>query len=80
MRKALAIAPMGSLALGLLSSPALPGDPHAVRNRWAGVAIGAGAATLGGLLLASLWSPLQPWRCPLSRIRLLPLCMPHRPS
>ena len=57
MRKALAIALMGSLALGLLSSPALAGDPHAVRNRWAGVAIGAGAATLGGLLLGSLWAP-----------------------
>jgi hypothetical protein len=53
MRKALAIALMGSLALGLLSSPALAGDPHAVRNRWAGVAIGAGAATLGGLLVGS---------------------------
>ena len=57
MRTVLAIALIGSLTLGLCSSPAMAGDPHAVRNRWTGAAIGAGVATLGGLLLGSLWGP-----------------------
>jgi hypothetical protein len=57
MRKVLAVALVGSLVLSLLPSAALAGDPHAVRNRWEGVAIGAGAAVLGGLLLHALYKP-----------------------
>ncbi len=57
MRKLLAVALVGSLLLCLLPSAALAGDPHAVRNRWTGVAIGAGAVALGGLLLHALQQP-----------------------
>jgi hypothetical protein len=57
MRKVLAVALLGSLLFTLLPSPALAGDPHAVRNRWAGVAIGAGSVLLGGLLLNALHGP-----------------------
>ncbi len=56
MRKIVAFALIGSLALALIPSAALAGDSHAVRNRWAGVAIGAGAVALGSLLLNSLWA------------------------
>ncbi len=57
MRKLLAVALIGSLALGLLPSVALAGDPHEVRHRWEGVAIGAGVVALGGVLLHSLYQP-----------------------
>ncbi|MBI4573543.1 MAG: hypothetical protein HY713_09725 [candidate division NC10 bacterium] len=57
MRKALVVLLIGALAVSLLPSTALAGDPHAVRNRWTGVAIGAAVATLGGLLLSPLWAP-----------------------
>ena len=57
MRKVLAVALAGSLLLALLPSAALAGDRHAVRNRWAGVAIGAGSVLLGGLLLNALQGP-----------------------
>ena len=55
MRKVLVVVLIGTLAVSLLPSTALAGDPHAVRNRWTGVAIGAAVATLGGLLLSPLW-------------------------
>lgn len=57
MQKILAVALVGSLVLTLLPSAALAGDPHAVRNRWTGVAIGAGTVVLGGLLLHALHRP-----------------------
>jgi len=57
VRKVLAAALVGSLVLTLLPSAALAGDPHAVRHRWEGVAIGAGTVVLGGLLLHALQRP-----------------------
>jgi hypothetical protein len=57
MRKLVVLALVGSLVLGLLPSVALAGDPHAVRHRWEGVAIGVGVAALGGLLLHALQQP-----------------------
>jgi hypothetical protein len=57
MRKLLAIAVIGSLLLALVPEAAMAGDPHAVRNRWAGVGIGAAVATVGGLVLGSLLQP-----------------------
>ncbi len=50
MRRLLAVALICSLVLALVPSAALAGDPHAVRNRWLGAAIGAGAVILGGVL------------------------------
>ncbi len=57
MRKLLAVAVIGSLLLALVPEAAMAGDPHAVRNRWAGVGIGAAVATVGGLVLGSLLQP-----------------------
>lgn len=57
MRKVLVVALISSLVLATLPSAALAGDPHAVRNRWTGVAIGAGSVILGGLLLNALLRP-----------------------
>ena len=57
MRKVLAVTLLGSLLLTLLPSAALAGDSHAIRNRWTGVAIGAGSVLLGGLLLNALRGP-----------------------
>jgi len=50
MRKLLAVGLVCSLILALVPSAALAGDPHAVKNRWLGAAIGAGAVVLGGVL------------------------------
>lgn len=50
MRRFLAVALAASLILVLAPSAALAGDPHAVRNRWLGTAIGAGSVILGGIL------------------------------
>ncbi len=58
MRKPLAIALVVSLVLATLPSVALAGDPHAIRNRWTGVGIGAAVVTLGGLLLSGLQAPV----------------------
>lgn len=58
MRKSLAIVLAGALVLAALPSVALAGDPHAVRNRWVGVGIGAAAVTLGGLLLSGFYAPV----------------------
>lgn len=60
MRKALAIAVIGSLALTLLPSVALAGDRHGARNRWSGVAIGAGAVVLGGMLYNAIHGAAPP--------------------
>jgi hypothetical protein len=54
VRKLLAVALVGSLILALVPSAALAGDSHAVRNRWTGGAIGAGAVALGGILYTVL--------------------------
>lgn len=53
MRKIVVITLMGCLMIAAIPVTALAGDPHAVRNRWAGVAIGASVVTLGGLLLGA---------------------------
>lgn len=57
MRKLLAVAVISTLLLALVPQAAWAGDPHAVRNRWTGVGIGAAAVTLGGLILGSLFQP-----------------------
>lgn len=58
MRKLLVIALAGCMLLSAVPSVALAGGPHAVRNRWAGVGIGAAVVTLGGLLLGGLQAPV----------------------
>jgi hypothetical protein len=57
MRKPLAVAVISTLLLTFLPQAAMAGDTHAVRNRWAGVGVGVAAATLGGLILGSLFQP-----------------------
>ena len=57
MRRFLAVAVISSLLLALMPGASMAGDPHAVRNRWAGVGIGIAAVTLGGLLLGSVFGP-----------------------
>lgn len=54
MRKMLAITLVSGLLLATFPGAALAGDTHAVSNRWAGVAIGAAAAVVGGVLLNAL--------------------------
>jgi len=58
MRKIVVVTLVGCLMLAAIPVTALAGDPHAVRNRWAGVAIGASVVTLGGLLLGALSGPV----------------------
>ena len=58
MRKIVVVALVGCLMFAAIPVAALAGDPHAVRNRWAGVAIGASVVTLGGLLLGALSGPV----------------------
>lgn len=57
MRKMLGITLVSGLLLATFPGAALAGDTHAVSNRWAGVAIGAGAAVVGGVLLNALQTP-----------------------
>ncbi len=57
MRKILAITLVSGLLLATFPGVALAGDTHAVRNRWAGAAIGAAAAVVGGVLLNALQAP-----------------------
>jgi hypothetical protein len=57
MRKMLAITLISGLLLATFPGAALAGDSHAVSNRWAGVAIGAAAAVVGGVLLNALQGP-----------------------
>ena len=59
MRKILVVGMVGCLLLTAVPSPVLAGDPHAVRNRWTGAAIGVGAVALGGLLLDAIYSPAR---------------------
>jgi len=54
MRKILAVTLISGLLLATFPGAALAGDTHAVSNRWAGVAIGAAAAVVGGALLNAL--------------------------
>jgi hypothetical protein len=58
MRKIVVVTLVGCLMLAAIPVTALAGDAHAVRNRWAGVAIGASVVTLGGLLLGALSGPV----------------------
>lgn len=58
MRKLLVIGLVGCMLLTAVPSVVLAGDSHAVRNRWAGVGIGAAVVTLGGLLLGGLQAPV----------------------
>jgi hypothetical protein len=59
MRKILAVTLISGLLLATFPGAALAGDTHAVSNRWAGVAIGAAAAVVGGALLSAL-APAAP--------------------
>jgi hypothetical protein len=57
MRKLVVLTLVGALAASALPSTALAGDPHAVRDRWAGAAIGAAAVVAGAAILHSLATP-----------------------
>lgn len=57
MRKIVPIILVSFLLLPTFPGVALAGDSHAVSNRWAGVAIGAAAAVVGGLFLNALQAP-----------------------
>ena len=57
MRKLLALVVITGLLVALIPATAMAGDTHTVRNRWAGAGIGVAAATLGGLVLGSLYQP-----------------------
>ena len=57
MRKLLALIVITGLLVTWMPVSAMAGDTHAVQNRWAGAAIGVAAATLGGLVLGSLYHP-----------------------
>jgi hypothetical protein len=61
MRKILATALVSAVLLWSIPGTAMAGDTHAVSNRWTGVAIGASAAIVGGLLLNALQAP---WASP----------------
>lgn len=54
MRKILAVSLISGLMLAVMPSAAQAGDPHAVRHRWEGVAIGAGSVILGAMLIDAL--------------------------
>ncbi len=56
MRKIVVSALIGGLMLASVPGAALAGDRHAVSNRWAGAAIGAAAAVVGGALLGAFIS------------------------
>jgi hypothetical protein len=60
MRKILAITLVSGLLLATFPGAAMAGDTHAVSNRWAGAAIGAAAAVVGGFLLNALQAPATP--------------------
>ncbi len=58
MKKLLALTLVGSLLLMALPGAALAGDRHTASNVLAGVAIGAAAAVVGGVLLGALAPPV----------------------
>ncbi len=60
MRKMLAVTLVGSLLLAAIPGAALAGDRHSANNVWAGVALGATAAVVGGMLLHGLATPPVP--------------------
>jgi hypothetical protein len=57
MRKILAVILVSGLLLATFPKASLAGDTHAVSNRWAGVAIGAAAAVIGGILVGAMQAP-----------------------
>ena len=57
MRKMMAMTLVSCLLLASLPGAAMAGDTHAVSNRWAGVAIGAAAAVVGGAILSAIQAP-----------------------
>lgn len=63
MRRFMAVALAGGLLLASLPGRALA-DDHAVRNRWAGAAIGAGALALGTLIVSGMTSAPAPRYAP----------------
>jgi hypothetical protein len=54
MKRLLAITLAGSLLRAAFPGAALAGDRHDASDRWAGLAIGAAAAVVGGVLLNAL--------------------------
>ena len=56
MRKILATALLATFLISAVPNLASAGDTHAVSNRWAGAAIGAAVAVVGGALLGALIS------------------------
>jgi hypothetical protein len=60
MRKMLAITLAGSLMLAAIPGAALAGDRHSANDVWAGVALGATAAIVGGVLLNVFAAPPIP--------------------
>jgi len=57
MRKLLAIALVGALLVAVIPGAALAGDRHSGSNVAAGIALGAAAAVVGGILLNALTAP-----------------------
>ena len=57
MRKIIVITLVGSLMLAAIPGAALAGDRHSPNDVWAGVALGATAAVVGGVLLNVLAAP-----------------------
>lgn len=57
MRKLLIAILVGASLLSALATSAVAADRHAVSNRWAGAAIGAGAVVAGGLFLNAFAAP-----------------------
>ena len=66
MKKLLAVALIVAVGVSVLPAAALAGDPHAVRNRWTGAAIGAATVVAGGLLLGALLSPVPAVAAPVA--------------
>ncbi len=59
MRRVLVLVILGCFLLAALPADTSAGDTHAVRNRWAGVAIGAGAVVAGSMLLSAFGTPVH---------------------
>jgi hypothetical protein len=54
MRKLVVVALVGAIGLAVVPRAALASGSHAVRDRWTGAAIGAGAVVAGALILNAL--------------------------
>jgi hypothetical protein len=57
MRKIIVITLVGSLMLTAIPGAALAGDRHSANDVWTGVALGATAAVVGGVLLNAFAAP-----------------------